>query len=264
MTVTTVATLAVLPVLVAMHLPGVGHHVAHVYTGCLHILTDMPPPKAGVVVLAAVAGVAPAGWVCAQLIHVLASARQARARHLHRVALVATEVNKDTIVVDDERPAIYCIAGGRGHIVLTQGALARLGRPQLAAVCAHERAHLRGHHHLLTGLADGLARAAPRIRICRAAQIEIRRLMELRADDVALRRHSADVLASALTAVRCAAVVDTYRRRRLRSEQMPPGRLSRAAVALTAAGLVILPPLFTAGTVVGHADVCDVEPHHGN
>ncbi len=52
------------------------------------------------------------------------------------------------VVLDDPRPAAYCVPGRPGTIVLTSGALAVLDPAQLAAVLAHERAHLAGRHHL--------------------------------------------------------------------------------------------------------------------
>ena len=47
-----------------------------------------------------------------------------------------------TVVLDDPRPAAYCVAGRPAAIVVTSGALAVLDQPQLEAVLAHERAHL--------------------------------------------------------------------------------------------------------------------------
>jgi Zn-dependent protease with chaperone function len=44
---------------------------------------------------------------------------------------------------------LYCVPGRLPTIVVTTGALAVLEPEQLAAVLAHERAHLAGRHHLL-------------------------------------------------------------------------------------------------------------------
>ncbi len=50
----------------------------------------------------------------------------------------------EAFVLDAARPAVYCVPGRPPVIVLTTGALAVLDPEQLAAVLAHERAHLAG------------------------------------------------------------------------------------------------------------------------
>ena len=58
-------------------------------------------------------------------------------------------------------PAAYCVAGRHPTVVLTTGALGALDPGQLAAVLAHERAHLAGHHHRLLALARIAPPGAP-------------------------------------------------------------------------------------------------------
>jgi Zn-dependent protease with chaperone function len=95
---------------------------------------------------------------------------------------------------------------GRRRIVLTTGALARLDHGQLNAVLAHERAHLSQRHHLMVRLATALERAFPRVRFFAIAAQQITYLVEVAADDAAVRRAPRLTLAAALLAVAAAGV----------------------------------------------------------
>ncbi|WP_194916582.1 M56 family metallopeptidase [Catenulispora rubra] len=127
------------------------------------------------------------------------SARTERTRHRRALALVGVAHGDTGVsVVPDDRPAAYCLPG-RGHrIVLTSAALAKLGPGELAAVIAHERAHVRGRHHLALAFADALAAAFPRITLFATAESETRRLVELAADDAACASTDELTLAEAL------------------------------------------------------------------
>jgi Zn-dependent protease with chaperone function len=83
-------------------------------------------------------------------------------------------------------------------VVLTSGAIAALDDRKLAAVLAHERAHLRGHHHLVVAATKVLRSAFPFVPAFRWAHDEVGRLVELVADDVAARHCGPRVLADAL------------------------------------------------------------------
>lgn len=102
------------------------------------------------------------------------------------------------VLIEDPRPAAYCAAG---TIVVTSGALGVLDGAQLAAVLAHERAHLAGRHHAITLIARGLAAAFPGVPLFGRAPGEVARLLEMSADDAAVRRTSRPVLVSALVAI---------------------------------------------------------------
>jgi Zn-dependent protease with chaperone function len=91
-------------------------------------------------------------------------------------------------VLDAAQPAVYCVPGRPPTIVLTTGALAVLDPDQLAAVLAHERAHLAGRHHLLLAVTRSLAAVAPVVPLFARGASEVARLAEMRADDVAARR----------------------------------------------------------------------------
>ena len=89
-----------------------------------------------------------------------------------------------------EHPAAvaYCLPGRVGTIVLTTAALAALDDAELAAVLAHERAHLRGRHHLVLAAASALAQTLPFLPGLCTAQTELARLLEMIADDKAADR----------------------------------------------------------------------------
>jgi len=105
------------------------------------------------------------------------------------------------VVLDDPRPVAYCVAGRPAAIVVTSGALAVLDQPQLAAVLAHERAHLAGRHHLLATLTRGLAAVFPGVPLFASGAVEVARLAELAADDAASRSVGRPALVAALLAI---------------------------------------------------------------
>jgi len=112
-----------------------------------------------------------------------------------------------TVVLDDPRPAAYCVAGRPAAIVVTSGALALLGGPQLAAVLAHERAHLAGRHHVLATVTRGLTAAFPGVPLFTRGAAEVARLSEMAADDAAVRLAGRPALVTALLAIATGAPV---------------------------------------------------------
>jgi Zn-dependent protease with chaperone function len=105
------------------------------------------------------------------------------------------------VVLQTPQPAVYCMPGKPATIVLTTGALAVLGPPQLRAVLAHERAHLAGRHHALVKLSRGLLASFPGVPLFTKGAAEVARLAEMRADDVAARHSGRPALVSALVAM---------------------------------------------------------------
>ena len=91
-------------------------------------------------------------------------------------------------VLDATQPTVYCVPGRPPTIVLTTAALAVLDPEQLTAVLAHERAHLAGRHHLLLKVTRSLAAVAPAVPLFARGTMQVARLAEMRADDVAARR----------------------------------------------------------------------------
>jgi Zn-dependent protease with chaperone function len=121
---------------------------------------------------------------------VLSGVRTARARRRHRdllelVVQPAADL-PDTRLLDHPAPVAFCIPGARPLLVLSSGMVAELDDDQLAAVVAHERAHLREHHHLLLLPFVAWEAALPVLPAAGRAHAAVRELVEMRADDVAL------------------------------------------------------------------------------
>lgn len=191
--------------------------------------------------------------------HVLTRQRLAS----HRLASYELASHGPVMVIDAPRPAAYCVPGRPGTIVLTSAALAVLDPAQLAAVLAHERAHLAGRHHLLTTLSRCLAASFPAVPLLRLGAGEIGRLAEMCADDTAARFSGHRTVVAALLAMGTGAAVPatalaatggplTTRVQRLLD---PPRRGSRTwhRIALTA--LILLLALGPALTAPGPASV---------
>ncbi|MFC4004033.1 M56 family metallopeptidase [Prauserella oleivorans] len=108
---------------------------------------------------------------------------------------------RSVLWIEEAKPVAYSVAGRRhGTIVATTG-VRRLGALRCEAVLAHERAHLRGRHHLLILAADILSAALPFVPLARRAPGAIRILAELAADASAARSHGPGPLRSALLAM---------------------------------------------------------------
>lgn len=111
-------------------------------------------------------------------------------------------------VLEHPTPTAYCVPGLRRRLVLSRGTLQRLGEPELVAVLAHERAHLRARHDLVVEFFTVLHEAVPSWLRCEAAMDEVRLLVEALADRSAARRLSAVTVGRALAAVADARVPD--------------------------------------------------------
>jgi Zn-dependent protease with chaperone function len=130
------------------------------------------------------------------------AAAAVRADHLQLLSLTGRRLaGLDATVVACERPAAYVVAGRSRRVVVTTGALDVLAADELAAVLAHERAHAAGRHDLLLDCVRVLRQAFPRAVLFAAAYAQLRRLVEMRADDVATARHAPLALARALVAI---------------------------------------------------------------
>lgn len=170
-----------------------------------------------------------------------------RARaHAHAAAVrMVGHHNADAyLVVQANAPLAYCVSGRPPAIVVTSGALAALDDQQLAAVLAHERAHLKGHHFVAVTALRGLAAAFPRLTLMRQGAAEVSRLLEMCADDASARRHGSDVLLSGLitmcraTPAGALAAADVAVLARVERLAMPPGDVAQARARAALIGLI--------------------------
>lgn len=137
----------------------------------------------------------------------------ARSRSRHR-ALLDLLTSPDpsrpsTVILDAPTPVAYCLPQGFGSVtVLSQGLLDRLTPDELAAVIAHERAHLTQRHDIVLVAFRAWHSALPWFPIAARAADEVAVLVELLADDTARRTTPDDVLARAIAAVSTAHSTD--------------------------------------------------------
>lgn len=128
--------------------------------------------------------------------------RTVRERREHRDMLdvVAGDLSgvPDVRVLEHPMPLVYCLPARERPIVVTTGALDRLEPAEVEAVLAHERAHLRQRHHLVLMLVDALQAAVPWLGTLRLAHTTLPGLLELAADDSAVRSHGKAPLVGAL------------------------------------------------------------------
>jgi Zn-dependent protease with chaperone function len=152
---------------------------------------------AGITLSAAIA--VRVGWASFQVVQTRRTERRRQRSLLSLYGHPATELG--AVIVDQSQPAAYCLAGRANTVVLTSGTVELLTGPQLAAVLAHERAHLGSRHHRLLACAALAERALPELPFMRELPRAVRRLLEMHADDVAARTHDPEALATALVAV---------------------------------------------------------------
>ncbi|MEV4471275.1 M56 family metallopeptidase [Nonomuraea sp. NPDC049504] len=230
----------------------VGHGLADLFEACAALLHD----EAALNSAGTRASLAVAGLLLSRVAYtgavVLLRARRERRRHAEALSLLGRhDGDLDALVVDYDERLVYCLPGRKGHAVITTGALRSLAPEQVAAVLAHEQAHLRGRHHLVLAAAEALARAFPRIPLFEQARVEVTRLVELLADDVAARRHQRIHIATALVGLATGRVpafalgaggeTALTRVRRMLHPQAPLGRRERIAGLVAVTALLVGP-----------------------
>lgn len=189
---------------IVMLLPGHGpaHRVVTLVHHCWTALRTGSPPR-----LEAVVGLLGVLLVAVALVRgVIGVVRQyLRRRNLHQRHLDLLRVLADggggryrTLWLDLAPPVAYSLAGRPHLVVASDGLRQTLPAESVAAVLAHERAHRRGRHHLLVGLATGLAQAFPWLPLMRCSPDFVRTAVELSADSVAARMHGCDAVRTAL------------------------------------------------------------------
>lgn len=127
-----------------------------------------------------------------------------RRRHRELLALLAAPSTDGTrtVVISHDSPVAYCLPGGaRSVTVLSDGLMAALEPAELRAVLSHENAHLNQRHHLLLWAFAAWRQALPWLPTTRLAQEAVNSLIEMLADDVALRTASKATLIKAIAIV---------------------------------------------------------------
>lgn len=154
-------------------------------------------------------------------------------------------------ILDVEQPLAYCLPGVRSRVVVSEGTLKTLSDSEIAAILTHERAHLRARHDLVLEMFTAVHAAFPRFVRSGSALDAVRLLIEMLADDAAVRAAGPTPLARALVA--CASgrtpsgalaaggPTTVLRVRRLSGR--PNSRALAAGAYLAAAGVLVVPTL---------------------
>ena len=251
-----VAALGLAGLTLAVHATALGGGLSHLIGACVLRLRATYATPGGATV--AGLGLTLAGAVLARIAvtvttHLRVTGRQA-SRHAQAARLVGVpEPGLGAVLVEHPQPAAYCVAGRHPTVVLTTGAVQALDPDQLAAVLAHERAHLAAHHHRLLAMARIGRQVLPFLPLMQDADAQVTRLVEMHADDAAKRASGPAPLATALVALAtagspapalAAAAIDTVARiHRLLDPARPLGRGRRQLLRATAAVLALTPVL---------------------
>jgi Zn-dependent protease with chaperone function len=107
---------------------------------------------------------------------------------------------RDLRVLDVAQPLAYCLPGVRSRVVVSEGTLKTLDDAEVAAILSHERAHLRARHDLVLEAFTAAHAAFPRVVRSANALRAVQLLVELLADDAAVRATGRTPLARALVA----------------------------------------------------------------
>lgn len=153
----------------------------------------------------------------------------------------------DVSLVDAEHPFALTFPARHGGIVLSAGAVRALDADELAAVLAHENAHLRQHHHLISATVDSIATYLRWVPLVAAAADALPHYLEIAADDQARREAGTPALVGALVKLgerthpamphhACPAALHAAGPERIRQLVRPSAGLAGAvpAVAITA------------------------------
>jgi Zn-dependent protease with chaperone function len=146
------------------------------------------------------------------VIRVAVSTRRRRAHHRMLVDLLGLAPDAvaaragargvDLRVLEVAQPLAYCLPGVRSRVVVSEGTLDSLTEAEVVAILSHERAHLRARHDLVLEAFTAAHAAFPRFVRSASALDAVQLLVELLADDAAVRTAGRAPLARAL--VTCA------------------------------------------------------------
>jgi Zn-dependent protease with chaperone function len=183
------------------------------------------------------------------VVQVAIATRRRRAHHRMVVDLVGKSQGTHLRILDVAQPLAYCLPGVRSRVVVSEGALNTLADNEMAAILTHERAHLRARHDLVLEMFTAVHAAFPRFVRSAHALHAVRLLIELLADDAAVRAAGPTPLARALVA--CASghtpsgalaaggATTVLRVRRLGGR--PNSRALAATAYLAAAAVLVVP-----------------------
>jgi Zn-dependent protease with chaperone function len=149
-------------------------------------------------------------WLVGVTLWSACAAAFARRRHRELIELVARPLpggafsGEAVHVLEHPGVAAYCVPGLRPRVVVTSGALRAFSEDELAAVLAHEGAHLREHHDLVLLPFAAWALALPGLAGAVRARSAVAHLLELVADDRASAARGPRAVARALA--RCGAM----------------------------------------------------------
>ncbi|HET6736238.1 M56 family metallopeptidase, partial [Mycobacterium sp.] len=142
------------------------------------------------------------------ILQVAIATRRRRAHHRMMVDLLdmshdsvqppACTMAHDLRILDVKQPLAYCLPGVRSRVVVSEGTLNTLSDSEIAAILTHERAHLRARHDLVLEMFTAVHAAFPRFVRSASALDAVRLLIELLADDAAVRAAGPTPLARAL------------------------------------------------------------------
>lgn len=141
-----------------------------------------------------------AALLLANLIHAAWLTERRRRQHRVRVDLLAAPLaeHQNVRLLNHPAPLAFCLPGMRNLTVLSSGLVELFDENEFQAVLEHERAHLRGQHHLMLLAFRAWHDALPWFPIASRAEGAVATLIELIADDDAARRVERAWLASAL------------------------------------------------------------------
>ncbi|QIS04086.1 M48 family metalloprotease [Nocardia brasiliensis] len=130
--------------------------------------------------------------------------RRRRARHRMLVDLLDQSGPHrraaDIRVLAATEPIAYCLPGLRQRVVISEGTLTNLDDAEITAIVSHERSHLRARHDLVLEAFTAVHEAFPRVVRSKAALGSVKLLIELLADDSAVKVTGPKPLARALVA----------------------------------------------------------------
>lgn len=151
------------------------------------------------------------------------------AEHADAARIIGEPTDTEGVfVVAGERPAAYCVVGTPDAIVVTTAAVRALDGPELAAVLAHENAHITGRHHHLLMVVRALAASLAHLPLFTRGAVAVAELLEMCADDTSARRHGPRPLVAGMLA--------------LASPPPPAGGLAMAATATATRARRLLDP----------------------